>query len=69
MRFKTDGVDNLMKMEDFKDVKMYAEDIDRLEEEIEQLSIIRLGLVNCRKDGEYWASRGAWGQNGRSNRN
>lgn len=42
-----------MKMEDFKDVKMYAEDIDRLEEEIEQLSIIRLGLVNCRKDGEY----------------
>ena len=28
-----------MKMEEFSDVKMYAEDIDRLEEEAEQLSI------------------------------
>ena len=30
-----------MKMEEFRDVKMYAEGIDKLEEEVEELSTIR----------------------------
>ena len=30
-----------MKMEEFRDVKMYAEGIDKLEEEAEELSMLR----------------------------
>ena len=36
-RFRTDGVENLMKMEEFDDVKQIAEEIDKMEDQVQEL--------------------------------
>ena len=40
IRFKTEGIENLMHMEEFDDVRMIAEEIDKLEEQYNELGLL-----------------------------
>ena len=61
-RFKIDGMDNLMKMEEFDDVKDLAADISKMEDQVEELRKGSMRVSFCRKDGKGRVGGGVAGE-------